>query len=540
MKGKIKKTAWLCLACGAFLFASGFQTADEAARGQGGYLKSATYYSDAWVVNFWNSESKDMEKELAAIAADGFNSIILAVPWREFQPGLYPVSYSGYAWEKLDQVMEAAKEAGLSVMLRVGYTWDYCGEGSVLGRYRQLLYDNTVYASWLEYVGRLYQAASAHENFCGGFLTWEDFWNFTSDATTFGNTDQGRLMAKRTGFASYVREHYSLEQVQELYGGTISSYEELYLPTKELPALRVFYEFYDQFLGQLLSDSSQVFPGLSMEVRLDGDVVYLEDGRAGGYSHSVTFPCGEAAYTCAMYGIPIGQENKGERLKAAQAIQGAVSILDGLLGSNGGKPVYLDQFLFTDNTPGFEHNAQLAEGELAGYLEGMAPVLEEKTMGYGVWTYRDYGDNRLYNAQFALGEEGWEFLEGTAEERNGTMQARLASGGSIFQDTSGRPAGGGGEDTWVEFSAFSEGVSDVTVCMGSHRMLATVSGEGRVKLCFEGIQPSALSIENQGAVLYVDDVQVYTHVSQGKLYDMSGEPLEGIQAVRTLNRLLDE
>lgn len=535
MKGKIRKTAWLGLALGSFFFASGFQTAAGAALGEGGYLKSATYYSDGWVVNFWNSESDAMEEELAAVAEDGFNSIILAVPWREFQPGLYPVSYNGYAWEKLDRVMEAAEEAGLSVMLRVGYTWDYCGEGDVLGRYRQLLYDDTVYDSWLQYVGRLYEAASAHENFCGGFLTWEDFWNFTSDAVTFGNTEQGRLMARRIGHSSYVQEHYSQEQVSSLYNGTISSYGELYLPTKELPALRVFYEFYDQFLGRLLSDSSQVFPGLSMEVRLDGDAVYLEDGRPGGYSHSATFPCQDAAYTSAMYGIPIGQENKGERLSAAQAVQGAQAVLDGLLGSNGGKPVYLDQFLFTDNTPGFEHNAQLAEGELNSYLQGMAPVLEEKTMGYGVWTYRDYGDNRLYNPQFALGQEGWEFFEGTAEEREGTMQARLTSGGSISQDTSGRSAGGGGADTWVEFQAHSLGVSDVTVRMGGQTKLAAVAGDGTVRLCFQGMQPSKLTIGNQGAVLYVDNVQVYTHVSQGKLYGMDGEPLEGIAAVRELN-----
>ena len=49
-----------------------------------GKLKSVTYVSDAWVINFWNTESDHMEEELAQIAADGFNSIVLAVPWRGF------------------------------------------------------------------------------------------------------------------------------------------------------------------------------------------------------------------------------------------------------------------------------------------------------------------------------------------------------------------------------------------------------------------------------------------------------------------------
>ena len=80
------------------------------------YLKSATYCSDEWVVNFWNSESDHLEEELRQIAEDGFNSIILVLPWREFQPETEPVSYNEYALAKLDRVMEAAKAQGLSLI----------------------------------------------------------------------------------------------------------------------------------------------------------------------------------------------------------------------------------------------------------------------------------------------------------------------------------------------------------------------------------------------------------------------------------------
>ena len=62
-----------------------------------------------------------MDEELAQIAADGFNSIVLVVPWREFQPGVLPVSYNRYAFQKLDKVMNAANAHGLMVELRVGY-----------------------------------------------------------------------------------------------------------------------------------------------------------------------------------------------------------------------------------------------------------------------------------------------------------------------------------------------------------------------------------------------------------------------------------
>ena len=118
MKGiKIRAAAAaLALSAAAFAFTTGFAKAADHAAGTAGYLKSATYYSDDWVINFWNSESKNMEEELARIAQDGFNNIILVVPWREFQPGTNPISYNDYPWEKLDRVMEAAVVQELSVI----------------------------------------------------------------------------------------------------------------------------------------------------------------------------------------------------------------------------------------------------------------------------------------------------------------------------------------------------------------------------------------------------------------------------------------
>ena len=150
------------------------------------YLKAATYVSDAWVSNFWNSESDHMDEELAQIAADGFNSIVLVVPWREFQPGVLPVSYNRYAFQKLDKVMNAANAHGLMVELRVGYVWDYYNDDVATGRFRDLLKDPSTRAAWLAYAKQIYRTASAHSNFHGGFMTWEDFWNYVEDAANLG------------------------------------------------------------------------------------------------------------------------------------------------------------------------------------------------------------------------------------------------------------------------------------------------------------------------------------------------------------------
>ena len=146
-----------------------------------GVLEGGTYYSDDWVVNFWNSESGHMEEELAQIRADGFNSIILAVPWKEFQPmnGPGQLGYEEYAYEKLNRVFETAQRQGLWVFLRVGYTWDYGGGSMTSSRHEALLYDENMRQAWLAYVESLYLGQLGPQQFCRGISDLGGFLEFS-------------------------------------------------------------------------------------------------------------------------------------------------------------------------------------------------------------------------------------------------------------------------------------------------------------------------------------------------------------------------
>ena len=88
----------------------------------------------------------------------------------------------------------------------------------------------------------------------------------------------------------------------------------------------------------------------------------------------------------------------------------AVRTMDQILGLtqifNGGKPIFVDQFLFMDNTPGFEKNGRLIESEIPAFIVNSSDVLRRRSKGYGIWTYRDYCDSVVYNAQFGLDEKG--------------------------------------------------------------------------------------------------------------------------------------
>lgn len=500
------------------------------------YLKAATYVSDAWVSNFWNSESDHMDEELAQIAADGFNSIVLVVPWREFQPGVLPVSYNRYAFQKLDKVMNAANAHGLMVELRVGYVWDYYNDDVVTGRFRDLLKDPSTRAAWLAYAKQIYRTASAHSNFYGGFMTWEDFGNYVEDAANLGKGANSRNAAKECGYQTWLKKHYSLKQVNEYYqpAEKFTSYDNVYIPARKEYAYKLFYEFYDDFLNDLLEDTQKVFPNLSMEVRLDVDPVDAQDGNGQvGASHYGTFPCADAGYTSLMYSVSMGH-GFGDVLSTQEAIKTMNEQLSLVRANNGGKPVFIDQLLYMDATEGFEQNARLAESHRGAFLTGIPDTLRAHTNGYAVWTYRNYTNNPVYNHQFALGTRGWNVTNGSVMERNGSSQLLLQSGGSLAQKVGHRIGGRTTHDGHVRFTADSDEPAVLTVKLGSMSQTVEVNGPKQYDLNLGRKGFYEVSFETDGDV-YLDNIHVYNFVQDGQLRDIDGNELSCMGAMRTLN-----
>lgn len=503
------------------------------------YLKSATYYSDDWVVNFWNSESRNMDQEMEKIVLDGFNSIILVIPWREFQVDTSRRSYNNYALNKLNRVMQSAADHGLWVSLRIGYTWDYYDPNqSVLPRYEALLHDEGTRNAWLDYARTIYQIASSHWNFYGGFITWEDFWDYTYRATSISDRAAACAEAAQCGYTEYLKGKYSLKQLEDIYGEKLTSYKNIYLPDRYEPAAKLFYEFYDQFLLKLLEDTQKVFPELSMEVRLDRDLVYNEEGSGEYYGHEATYSCGAAPYASAMFSIAMGQKNQGDEVSAIEAIYASTIYMAYVHTHAGGKKLYLEQFLFTDNTPGFEQNTRVRLDQLDEYLRGMEPAMRSYTMGYGIWAYRDYGNNQLYNSQFALGSSGWNISKGVdVISRSGSPAARIPDGGQIEQAFNGGLHNGKESTITVRFHADSDQKAELEVGLGSVKEIIEVDGSGEYELVYPGHRASSIVFKSRGEV-YVDNVNVYDHKQNGLLYDINGGELECIDAVRRMNKNL--
>ena len=502
------------------------------------YLKSVTYFGDEWPINYWGSEDENMSANFAKIKADGFNSIILVIPWREFQPENGKEEWNQAAFDKLHKVMTCAEEHGLWVTLRIGYTWDYYGPSELPVRFAGVTKkDSEDRAMWLRYSQAVYQAASAHGNFHSGFITWEDFWNYVHNMGRNLSQEERVRLAQECGFTEYLRSNYSLEEVNSLYGMTFTRYEEIGIPERKSPAAALFFEYYDQFLNEFLAETQTVFPGISMEVRADGDPIYDPEGTYY-YSHKATYPCSGAEYSAVMYSVSMGQKNEYDRISAETALEASDRTLSSLAALSG-KKLYAEQLLYMDSTEEFSHNTQVLEDEVDDYVRALAPALQKSTIGYGLWVYRNYVNNCVYNGQFGLGENGWIFTNGSrVEEVDGTSMAMLAKGSSIAQNLTGRMAGSA--NVYVEFKAKPEFTNSVvTVQLGNKVQEVKVPKAGTYKCQFTNLWDEEFAITlSCSKRAYVDDIRVYTYEQYGRIYDKEGKEQDLADDFRILNSRL--
>lgn len=511
------------------------------------YLKSVTYFGDEWPINYWGSEDENMASNFARIKADGFNSIILVIPWREFQPENGKEEWNQAAFDKLHKVMSCAEEYGLWVTLRIGYTWDYYGPSEYPSRFAGVTQKGSEdRAMWLRYSQAIYQVASAHGNFHSGFITWEDFWDYVHNMGRNLSEEERVRMAQECGFTDYLRMNYSLEEVNTVYGTAAAdssgkvfdgfrSYEEIGIPERKSPAAALFFEYYDQFLNEFLAETQTVFPGISMEVRADGDPVYAPAGTYY-YSHYATYPCNGAEYSALMYSVSMGQRNEYDRISAADALTATDRTLTSL-ASLSGKKLYAEQLLYMDTTAEFSHNTQVLEDEVDDYVRGLAPALQKSTMGYGLWVYRNYVNNCVYNGQFGLDFTGWRFgSNDSVIEIEGDHKAVLSRNGRISQKLTGRL--GYSEEIQVEFWAEpTAGSSTIEVTLGNKTKTVKVTKAGTFAMSFPWSNEYDLRIQTDRGIR-LDDVKVYTYEQYGRIYDARGNEQDLADDFRILNNQL--
>jgi len=390
----------------------------------------ATHFlAQGWAANFWSYlKVNQIDEELNLIKSAGFNTVILLVPWVGFQTKLDPITYYEEYFVLFKQLLDRLEQEGLQVILRLGYTHDNGPHSEPEGFMRAIAIgkDSVILAAWCDYLDQLWAIVQSDSNVLGGFITWEDF--FLMDLTHI-SLEQRHLFAKRTGYQDYLEKHYTLKEISTRYKQSFSTYSEVPIPAFKSSAIHLFCEFWDQLLIQtIFKTSKQHFPALSMEVRTDCD-----PEEESYICHQNTFDLTSDTNISMIYYTPAwGASNEGNS-EPVDNILKPMQFMFEQIHSKTHNAIFINQFNFIDNTPGFEHNTGIIPEQIPKFLLEITPLLQQHTVGYGMWTLHDVRANALKNGLFERSYPCWQIENGEIVFNTEKNAALLNKGGILSQ-----------------------------------------------------------------------------------------------------------
>ncbi|MCC7339785.1 MAG: hypothetical protein IT170_01765 [Bryobacterales bacterium] len=392
-------------------------------------IRATHYTADVSAPDFWSrADLAQATKDFRAIRKAGFNTVILIVSWTGFQPRLDPASRSEEHYRLLDGLIAAAGREGLDVLLRVGYAHDISNTPDKLHHDRApgLFRDAATQKAWLAYLHDVQEVASAHPNFRYAFLTWEDFFFFDY---TFAPEEARLAASERLGYPEFLRQLPEAEY-RAYYGDEVKPGRVHPIPAYNTRPIAAFSRFWDEWLLRLFAESRTVMPNLNMEVRVDCDPVPEPERFV---CHERTFDLGGApnATTIIYYTPAWGADNKGD----LASVNEAMARFDYLLAQvrkHTENPIFIDQFNFVDNTPGFERNTRIDPSQMSEFLKRAGQAIAGKTAGYALWTMWDVTANIAANGEFERGLDGWRTTGATVMHSvdNGN-HVHLEAGGTL-------------------------------------------------------------------------------------------------------------
>jgi hypothetical protein len=516
------------------------------------FLRGVHYFGHAHPASFWDAACfADAPDHLARIRSDGFDAVILVVPWRGFQHTLQPPSYDELNIQRLQTIMGMVEDAGLRAILRVSFPWnsDPHSVASADERVLGLFTDDAIRKAWQHYLVRLRGIAERFRCFEFPFFSWEDV-PATREHMPHRPLQERLRLAEAMGYRRFLSERFDLERIGKLFGRHFASIDEVFIPVGDCEAYATYIEFVNRALRDLLDCGRMAWPSLAMQLRVDFDGMKVDDRwmwiendiRLDDPSLRVTY------WFPSMY-----SETRGQTISADQALDSLRRMLDRVTGAGRNTNHFLDQFVFHDESPHFSHLPRIAESEMGRFLEEAAKLLRLGSRGYALWSYFDYRVNHFYNPIFLRGLDGWH-TEGTVvvdapESPEANRFAMLAPGASIMQRIDPHLRGyGPGHYKHVEFAALAK----------------TENGEGRVALVTNGVTEAELgihagdactihlqlpaerhregesdvAIKNIGSTaIALTDLALWGAVYRSHVYDELGEPGRYLELVRAMNRI---
>ena len=508
-----------------------------------GQIRAAHFFGlsrYSWPINYLNAfQLAEVDRDLEQIAGDGFNAIVLLVPWGEIQPRLGPpATYDDAALSRLQSLVGAAHTHGLQVILRFPYIWSLNPgqEMPNIERMTALLHDDRVRAAFIDAVRTVdRRVVRPNSNVRFALATWEDFYGLTA-------VPEQPPEGVKERFSTYARQRYSAKELAALYRRPLDDTKGVPIPERNEPGWQVFLAYVDQNISALIRTmADNLSVPLSFEVRVDPDPVFVDGRIVDRFAHDGTFDVNTSDVTTMYYAPYMGQANVGERITAGQAMASMRHVIESV-GHHTRNRLFMDQFNVVFNTPGFDQHARLKDTELAGFLDQAAPYLALETLGYGLWSYKGYYRNLFYNPRFELGLSGWE-VEGAVQS---TPTGLLMPSGAAIRQTIGKSlvmtSGQSPQiDICVWGSSTPGGMITISTIGAASKIINFSATQAPGANCLLRPREAAdypVTFRASGPTVRLEGAVFNSHTEVSGLYDVDGGPTQLRDAIVQFNRAL--
>jgi len=375
------------------------------------YVRGTHFFGGASPLNCWDSlRLSEIDSLLQKIKDDGFNSILLVVPWALFQPETRPIKYDSIFFHRMDKVFSAAEALDLGVILRLGYLWE-AGEtlDQTHRRYAEYTVREDIRKAWRHFMAHMHLYAKSKPNFQFAFISWEDFYWPMLIWKAAGPVQRRVDDARISGFRDYLPQRISLNGLKTAYGVDIKTWDDLATPTPTEFLYEQYLKFYEnEILDALCCAAAENFPGLRMELRVDPEWIKSPEG-VKYYHWSMNFP--GAATKVVYYHANIARSHTVRHTadEAQMHLRDLLASYCRMAELNEKKP-FIDQFNFFDDT--YANWSRIDDESVNQFIEKSFDTLHKYSSGYAIWGYFDWCKDVVFNGSFDLGAHGWELTNG--------------------------------------------------------------------------------------------------------------------------------
>jgi hypothetical protein len=497
---------------------------------------AAHYFGDCGMGNFWSTFSQaDLDGDFAEIGNDGFSHIILIVPWAQFQPQVGENGLDPYLVERLKTVLHAAERARLRVILRLGYLWEISPV-----RYRTFnrLQDYPVSAvpqrAWERYFSGIYEVVKDFSSFDSAFVSWEDWYWPILRRVSNAPAATRRKYAMDCGFVAFLQMRHDLPALTKRFGLAAQSWDDVMIPTRDEPFIEEYLYFFDTVLcDRLFLSASARFADLDFEYRIDDEWIQSPGGRRLYlWSRSRVGAVRPIVYYHPHIGM-LGGRRENDASYALNQLRNVV----GLFGHQARiKRVFIDQFNFVTRNPEYEFSS-IKSDELMAFLRGAEDILLDGTSGYGVWGYRDWINDKIYNGRFEMGLDGWEpsgsvVLAETADGRSvSELRAQAGLRQPLHHD--------GLTEAKILLEGEAAGPTEIAIfCDDIECAQLSLTGKFSRVMELKAAAKASASLEVRTGTLRLERVALFSNVLTSGLYTRDRSPRPAVAAIRDMNRRL--